>query len=161
MAKGTPGEFTGRHMLAAIIGFFAVVVGANAVLAVVAAGSWTGLVARNGYVESQRYNEVLADARGQQRLGWRGELEAGAGGLVFKISDSTGRPLPGLAVAASLGRPTNEAEDRAVELDDRGGGLYAADGGLAAGAWNVEVTARDGAGRRYRRIFRLWVREDG
>jgi nitrogen fixation protein FixH len=161
MAKGAPREFTGRHMLAAIMAFFAVVIGANAVLAVVAAGSWTGLVARNGYVESQHYNEVLADARRQQRLGWRSELEGGADGLVFRISDSNGRPLPGLAVAASLGRPTDEAEDRAVRLDDRGGGLYAADGGLAAGAWTVEVTAHDGAGRHYRRIFRLWVREDG
>jgi len=161
MAKGNPREFTGRHMLAAIIAFFAVVIGANAVLAVVAAGSWTGLVARNGYVESQHYSEVLADAARQELLGWRSDLEADADGVVFKITDATGRPLPGLAVAARLGRPTNEAEDRAVELDDRGDGLYAADGGLAAGAWNVEVTARDGAGRHYRRIFRLWVREDG
>lgn len=161
MAKGTQREFTGRHMLAVILAFFGVVIAANAVLAVVAAGSWTGLIVRNGYVASQRYNEVLADAREQRLLGWRSELEGGPGGLVFKIKDTTGRPLPGLAVAARLGRPTNENEDRTVDLEEQGGGLYAAAGGLAPGAWNVEVTARDGAGRHYRRIFRLWVRQDG
>lgn len=161
MAKGSSREFTGRHMLAVLIGFFAVVIGANAVLAVVATGSWTGLVAPNGYVESQHYNEVLADARRQELLGWRSALEGGADGLVFTIADSTGRPLPGLTVAARIGRPTNEADDRAVDLEDRGDGRYAAAGGLAAGAWTVEVTARDSAGRHYRRIFRLWVREDG
>ncbi|HSM20417.1 MAG TPA: FixH family protein, partial [Hyphomicrobiales bacterium] len=110
MAKrGAPREFTGRHMLAVILGFFAVVIAANAVLVVVATGSWTGLVARNGYVESQHYNEVLADARRQQRLGWHSALEAARHGLSFKITGADGRPLPGLAVAATLGRPTNEA----------------------------------------------------
>jgi nitrogen fixation protein FixH len=161
MTKGTPREFTGRHMLLTLVAFFAVVIAANTVLAVVAVGSWTGLIVHNGYDASQHYNEVLADARRQQLLGWHSELEGSAGGLVFKIKDSTGRPLPGLAVDAKLGRPTDAADDRAVALYDRGNGLYVADSALAAGAWNVQVNAHDSAGRHYRRIFRLWVRKDG
>lgn len=161
MAKDQQREFTGWHMLVLMIGFFAVVIAVNAVLAVVAAGSWTGLVARNGYVESQEYNQVLADARRQDLLGWRSVFEAGPDGLVFKIKDANGGPLAGLNVAATLGRPTNESEDRTVQLQYRGGGLYTGPGKLAPGAWNAEVTASDNAGRHYRRRFRLWVREEG
>jgi len=160
MTKGAPREFTGKHMLVTLIVFFGVVIAANTVLAVVAVGSWTGLIVHNGYDASQHYNEVLADARRQQLLGWHSELAGGADGLVFKIKDSTGRPLPGLAIDAKLGRPTDDADDREVTLDDRGDGLYIADGALAAGVWNVQVNAHDSAGRHYRRIFRLFVRNN-
>jgi len=141
-----------------VLAFFAVVIAVNTVLAVVASGSWTGLIARNGYVASQDYNGVLAEAREQRLLGWRSELEAAAEGLVFTLQDAGGRPVSGLSVAAAIARPTHEGEDRAVELEDRGGGRYVGAQKLAAGAWSVEVMAEDGSGRQYRRIFRLSVR---
>ncbi|TIW70058.1 MAG: cytochrome oxidase, partial [Mesorhizobium sp.] len=43
-------EFTGRHMLFIILGFFGVVIGVNLTMATLASKSWTGLVVENTYV---------------------------------------------------------------------------------------------------------------
>ena len=43
-------QFTGKHMLASIIGFFAVIFGVNFTMAYLANSTWSGLVVANGYV---------------------------------------------------------------------------------------------------------------
>ena len=63
------GEFTGRHMLAAMLAFFGVIIAVNITMAVFAQTSWTGFVVRNSYVASQEFNGKVAAARAQAALG--------------------------------------------------------------------------------------------
>lgn len=154
-------EFTGRHMLIVMVAFFGVVIAVNAALAYFAAESWTGLLARNGYVASQDYNRVLADARRQAELGWRSRIEAGRDGLVLTVTGGAGEALTGLDVTARIERPTHADEDRAVTLRPLGAGRYGADLALAPGAWTVRVAARNRAGEIYRRIFDVRVAKGG
>jgi nitrogen fixation protein FixH len=106
-------------------------------------------------VASQDYNNVLADARRQQELGWRSTLDAGAQGLSLTIRDRDGRPVSGLNVEAHISRPTHERDDRTIALAERGAGNYLAEEALAPGAWKIEIQAQDRAGRPYRRQFRI------
>ncbi|MGI9414762.1 MAG: FixH family protein [Hyphomicrobiales bacterium] len=152
--------FTGWHMLVLVCSFFAVVIAANATLAVYATGSWSGLVVENSYVASQNFNSDLDKARAQRALGWTSRLEPGSGELVFSLSDATGQPIAGAAVEAELERPANTDEDRTLAFVERGGGDYVYRGQLRAGLWNASVTVADSAGRRYRQDFRLYVRPE-
>jgi len=132
-----PREFTGRHMLYLVLAFFAVIIAVNGALAFFATSSWTGLLAKNGYVASQDYNDVLAAADRQRREGWQSDLAAARDGLEFTLRDAVSRPLDGLLVTAHIGRRIHENEDRDLSLESLGEGHYAYRGAIAAGALRV------------------------
>ena len=57
-----PGAFTGRHMTAILVAFFAVVIAVNFTMARFAMSTFGGKVVENSYVASQHYNVWLARA---------------------------------------------------------------------------------------------------
>ena len=148
-----PREFTGRHMLVIVIGFFSVVVFANVVMAYLASSTWSGLAVSNGYVASQSFNADHARAKAQEAAGWNVELSHNAGGLAIVFAGRDAAPLGGLIVSGQLRRPTTERDDvRLVFLEGRPG-TYEAPARLAAGVWELEV---DTAG--YHQTFRFVVK---
>lgn len=161
----SPGErrFTGLHMLALVVGFFAVVIAANGTMAMFALSTWSGLVAQNGYVASQAYNGVLEAAARQKELGWTSRLDYSGGRLTFVLTDTRENPVTGLIVRAKLGRVVHEKDDRTLDLAASGDGAYGADvGPLGTGIWQVSVIAEDErSGRLYRQIFRIDVAAGG
>ena len=159
MNATVPKPFTGRRMLAVMLGFFGVVIGVNVALAILASTSWTGLVVKNSYVASQHFNEDLARAHRQQALGWRSTLGYAGGNLSFTLSGRDGAPLSGMSVEVPLRRPTHEGEDRRVSLMPSTRGGYAVALALPKGTWNADVAVHDSLGRDYQRAFRLWVGE--
>ncbi len=144
------------------VAFFAVVVGANGILVVLAMDTWTGLETEDAYRKGLRYNEQIAAAERQRALGWQVDLDfAPAGGragrLTVTLRDRKGTPLRRAEVDAKLVRPTHVGYDFALPLDPEGGGRYAADIRFPlAGQWDVRVTARRGADR-YRLTRRISV----
>ena len=62
--------FTGRHAAMILVAFFGTVIGVNMVMASFALSTFGGTVVDNSYVASQHYNEWLARADAQDRLGW-------------------------------------------------------------------------------------------
>ena len=135
------GEFTGKHMLAVIVAFFAVIVGVNIVMATVAIGSWTGLVVENSYVASQEYNEKLAIAHARDDLGWKGGMDYRNGELVFTLVDGDGAPVALDGVSVEVSRPIGVEGDRIVELAraEDGSHRFAID--LDEGVWNAAIVA--------------------
>jgi len=150
-------EFTGRHMAFCVVGFFGTIIAVNLVLAYFAGTTWTGLVAKNGYVASQEYNDVLAKARKQKAMGWQAGLELRDGQLKFDIADKSGSGIEGLAVRAKVKRPTHENEDVDLTFRDNASGKYVAAPSLTAGQWVVDLVAEDQKGLQFRRIFRLVI----
>lgn len=148
--------FTGRHMLVAMLVFFGVVIGVNALMAVLATQTWTGLVVKNGYVASQTFNDDLADAERQKALGWQSRLEYGAGRLLFVLSDRGRAPVVGRRVTATLRRPVHDRDDRVVVLTADAAG-YSVRMDLAPGVWEVDVRVTGTDLRGYRQIFRINV----
>lgn len=152
--------FTGWHMLIVLLAFFGTVIGVNLTLAVLANQTWSGLVVKNSYVASQHYNELLAEARQQEALGWSGTLGYDGGRLAFALRDRDGRPVHVLDVRVRVGRPTFERDDRMVDLEPTSSGYEAAIP-LAPGVWNADVTARGNDGFAYQARFRLAVKAGG
>ena len=150
-------QFTGWHMLALVGGFFGIVISVNVTMAVLASGTWTGLVVKNSYVASQEYNTVLRDARAQAALGWTSKLSYEDGRLRFLLLTQDGTALAGAGVDARLSRPVGTNQDDAVDFSESAPGKYERPIKLGAGVWNVEVVAKLRAGTAYRQIFRLHV----
>ncbi|MDP6704706.1 MAG: FixH family protein [Alphaproteobacteria bacterium] len=149
MTGSTAKELTGRHVLAMLVGFFAVILVANIVFVWLALDSWTGLDTENAYLRGLDYNRTLEQAAAQQRLGWRLDYEIVDEGanrrLTVRLSDRDGAPIAGLRVGAQLKRPTHDGHDLALTLEPRGGGVYGATfRPPLPGQWDLTVRAGRG-----------------
>lgn len=152
--------FTGWHMAGIMCAFFATIIGVNLTMAMLAVGSWSGLVVKNSYVASQHFNDTLEDARRQKVQGWASSFEYQDGSAHLALIDGTGAKLHGVAVTVRFTRPTHENDDREVDLAE-GARDYGAALDLAPGVWDAEVVAVAPDGRRHRSLFRFLVKQRG
>ena len=151
-------RFTGRHMALVIGLFFGTIITVNMVLAWFAGSTWTGLIVKNGYVASQEYNGVLADAREQAARGWTAELERRPEGFGLVLRDRDGKALSDLTVLAKIGRPAHENLDRDLVLTPVvGGDGYEGRFAFEPGEWIVAISAEAPDGVRFRKDIRLTV----
>lgn len=158
-----PREFTGRHMLIYILAFFAVVIGVNITMAMLARKSWTGLVVENTYVASQQFNEEARKGRAQAALGWTGKLTIASGEVRYGLVDSRGKPVPLHGVRMLFRHPAYEAEDEALTLaaasrDSPGNTQqFAARHTPKDGVWIVEIDASAGLTSPFRDVRRIMI----
>lgn len=140
-SSGTPGQFTGRHMLLATSAFFAVIVTVNVGMAVVASRSWTGLVVPNSYVASQEFEEKRLSHSAQVAAGWVASLSVTAGRARLVIVDGAGNPVDLGPVTLRVNRPVGGHEDQQVAFERDAEGIYMATVSLASGTWDAVVSA--------------------
>src|SRR3546814_332952 len=86
-------RFTGRHAAMILVAFFGVVIAVNIVMASFALSTFGGTVVDNSYVASQHYNQWLARADAQDRLGWDTTVGLDADRRVRIAIRKDGRPL--------------------------------------------------------------------
>ena len=149
--------FTGWHMAAITISFFAITIAVNLTLAVFANTSWTGLVVENSYVASQTFNRDTSEARLQQAVGWQMKLAVKRDFAQISILDRDNQPLTGLNIRAILQRPTDEAGDQNLKLQDTGAGIYQAQVPIGRGAWIADITAEGPDHKPVRFVQRIFV----
>ena len=160
MSETTPAvkPITGRHVLVAMISFFGVIIVVNLTMATLAARSWTGLEAKNGYVSSQDYNKKLAEVESQRKTGWSAQLTHTDGMLTFQISDKAGAPLATDDVKAEFRRPIHENDDRMISLTPVAPGKFEGPAPKAAGLWDVNISLTGPNGQPFQKIYRLNVK---
>lgn len=151
------GTFTGWHMLAIVVTFFAVIISVNVFMAFSAISTWTGLVVENSYVASQQFNGKLAVARERSEAGWSGGLAYEDGALVFRLDDAEGAPVALDAVSIAVSRPIGVEGDRTVDLLQRADGRFVADIALEPGVWNAAIIASVPGEANYEHRARLVV----
>jgi nitrogen fixation protein FixH len=152
----------GRHVLAGLIGFFGVMVLANAVFVYFAVATFSGGDTSKPYQKGLDYNQTIAADARQAERGWRSEIgyDDKTGVLKLSFHDKTGAPVTGLHVSAKLSRPATDREDRRVVLQEASEGVYAGAADLAPGLWVISVASREtGRTSAYRLKRRLFVAE--
>lgn len=154
-----PSEFTGWHMAGVMCLFFGTIISVNMFLAFSAGSSWTGLVVKNTYVESQHFNERTAEYTRQGALGWHAEPTYSDGVFSIELQDSVGNAIRGAAVTAKMGRPVHEGDDHELVLAAAGPGSYSATTQLGAGVWNAKLTVNGANGNKWNRIVRFTLRD--
>ncbi|HEY4406814.1 MAG TPA: FixH family protein [Xanthobacteraceae bacterium] len=153
---GAPGrELTGRMVLLWLVGFFAIVGAANAVMIGAAISTFAGLEHDSPYQAGLAFDQEIAAARAQQALHWQVQAKVtrtDRGETLVEISahDADGAPLSGLGVTASLVHPTDRRLDRELAMTADGPSQFSGVTGAAAGQWDVLIElSRDGA-RQFR-----------
>ena len=150
---------TGRAVLWMLIAFFGVIFAVNGTFAYLAIATWPGLSRTDSYQAGLHYNDTLADARRQARLGWKSGVAIDPdGALVVLIEDRDGNRIDDLDVTVSLVRAVSEAGETELELEPSQGGRYT--GRLPppiAGLWEVTIVALDEDGHRYRMTHEVFV----
>lgn len=152
-------RFTGYHMIACMIAFFGVIIAVNTMLAVLASSSWTGLVVKNSYVASQKFNAELKAAKVQHDAGWRSELTYTKGIIQVHLIDKNGKPVALDKAHIFIGRPAFEQQDQDVALTENSHGKYYRAVKLTEGYWDIQVKGLVN-GQPYRRDARLLVNGD-
>jgi nitrogen fixation protein FixH len=153
----TTREFKGRHMLAIMLAFFAVIIGVNVTMAVFANSSWTGLVVKNSYVASQEFNGHAAQARQQAALGYVARLRVENGAISYSLADAQGRPIALKGATARFGRPVSETEDQTLTLTPQPDGGIQAAFPLRDGLWVMELLADAGLEHPWRDVRRVVI----
>jgi len=143
------GEFTGRHMAAAMVGGFGVVIAVNLVMASLATETFGGVVVENSYVASQKFNGWLDQAERIRDLGWDvGVARDKAGRLMV----TTGHVPKGAEVSGVARHPLGYEDDRFLQFAEAGNGSYLSRESLPPGRWTVRLEVRAG-GENWRGEF--------
>ncbi len=159
------GEFTGRHMAIIMVSFFGVIIAVNLTMATLASRSWTGLVVKNSYVESQKFNSVLQQSREQAALNWTGEFSQSASGVKFELRQADGKIVEAEKIVVILRRPATEVLDQLIPMKSVGNGSYSGDVKLDGGAWSAEIRAdiltQSKKSNRWQMTYNIYVKDDG
>lgn len=143
--------FTGWHMTAILVTFFAVVITVNFTMARLAMSTFGGKVVENSYVASQHYNVWLARAEAQDRLGWTPKVSLEAERHVRVEVRKDNRPLTGLRVAATASHPLGRTAPSTVRFEAVEDGAWRSVEPLAIGRQRLDISVAKGSDEaRYR-----------
>ncbi len=150
----------GRYIPWLFVAGFALVVAVNATMIWLAVGSFSGLYTPKPRERGLHYNDIVAEQRTRDALGWRVETQWQSEGdrLEIAVFDATGKPLAGTRVFASLVRPVEKRPPLTVAVHAVDVGRYAGSVDLPArGNWDIDVVVeRDD--ERYALTRRMFLR---
>lgn len=152
-------EFTGWHMAGVLGLFFGTIISVNMALAYFAVTSWSGLVVKNSYVESQRFNTVTAERVKSAQLGWISKIAYRDGIVSLSLTDREGASVNTGPISAVIGRPANAREDRTLVLAASGNAVFEAPSELARGIWQADLNASAADGTVWKHSIRFVVGE--
>jgi nitrogen fixation protein FixH len=151
-----PFRITGLHVLVGMIVFFAIIIGLDIFFVTLAYRSFSGEVASNPYEAGLAFNQKLAEERRQAALGWTVTIgQESPEALVITVKDRDQRPLPGLAVEATLERPATTKGRSDLVFRDLGQGRYRAAVARLDGAWDLRASIRGEGDARFEAERRL------
>lgn len=157
-------EIRGGHVLAMMIGFFAVVFLVNGIFMYFAISTHTGVQRHNSYQSGLNYNERIRASEEQSRLGWLTSINVlrEKHWLSLSFKTRSGLPVPGLKVTVRLSRPVTSEFDDLHDLVESKAGVYeTTTSALGPGGWIVNVVAKRATGKGdkivYRYRERLWL----
>lgn len=147
MTEAAPRPFTGRHMAAIMIGFFAVVIAVNFYMASLASSTFGGVVVKNSYVASQNFNRWLDEAAQEKALGWNAVMSRAADDRV-RVTLS-GVPQGAITLSAEARHPLGRLPDQQLTFSLQQEGNYLSDQPLPPGRWRVRLAIETG-GQKWR-----------
>lgn len=148
-------RITGWHVLAAVVGFFGIIIAVDVTFLMAAYRSYPGQVSVTPYEDGLAYNKHMAQQRAQEALGWRAAVAANPNAVIVQVVDRQGAPVEGLKVSGLLSRPATEVGRLSLSFVETSPGRYAARVRPSAGAWDLAVTAKGKGAERLEAERRL------
>ena len=119
----------GVHVLWMVVGFFALIIGADTYFIIRAVNTFPGEQVRNSYVLGLDYNREIEERARQTELGWTAEagiVDKGKAELVVRFADREQSPVTGLHVEASYFLAGGGRAEHRLALDEGAPGEYRA-----------------------------------
>ncbi len=139
---------------------FAIVIAVNAVMVWFAVGSFSGLYTDRAREIGLHYNQVIAEQRARDALGWKVSTNwrADVGRIELSIAGPDGQPLSGAHLRIELVRPAEKRPPLPVAMDAVGIGEFAGYVDLPErGNWDLDIVIERG-GERYAVTRRMFLR---
>jgi nitrogen fixation protein FixH len=139
---------------------FAIVIAVNGTMMWFAIGSFSGLYSDHARDRGVHYNQVVAEQRARDALGWTVEAswQAESHRLGLAVKNASGRPLDGAAVSVELIRPAEKRAPVRIVMEALGDGRFAATVALPArGNWDADIVVNTGS-HRFAITKRLFLR---
>lgn len=137
---------------------FAIVIAVNGTMMWLAIGSFSGLYSDHARERGLHYNQVIAEQRDREALGWTIEAswQKDRNVLGLKLGDRGGQALADATVVVDLIRPAEKRAPLRIAMAPLGGGRFAGAVDLPArGNWDADIAVEAG-GHRFavtRRLF--------
>jgi nitrogen fixation protein FixH len=132
-------RFTGRHMTAILVGFFAVVVMVNFMMAHFASSTFGGVVVENSYVASQDFNRWLDEAAAEKALGWQVSVTRQADARVRV--QMAGVSAEDVTLAGIARHPLGRMPEQTLSFAPGTDGSFVSTVALPEGRWRLRLTA--------------------
>lgn len=133
------GKFTGWHMTAILVGFFAVVIAVNVAMAAFATTTFGGALAKNGYVASKDYARWERESAAQRELGWSATPRIEGGHLV--VATAGVRDARVMVVAE---HPLGREPSRTIAMAAAAPGRARSAEPMPAGRWRLRIVLAQG-----------------
>lgn len=140
-SQPTPSRLTGRRVAMIFVAGFGIVAAVNFYMASLAVGGFHGVVVKNSYVASQKFNGWLEAAEASEALGWKASAERSGEGLV---TITTKHVPEGAEVSAELRRPIGEHAFASLEFERAENGTFVSTRRVDAGRWTMRLTITSG-----------------
>jgi nitrogen fixation protein FixH len=137
-----PFRFTGWHMSAILVAFFAVVIAVNIGMARLAGSTFSGVVVENSYDASQQFDRWLDEAAKEQALGWHAQVARQADGHV--VVTLQGKGLEQADLTGEGWHPLGQLADRPLTFHRIAGGDFLSDQALPDGRWRLRLKVQAG-----------------
>jgi nitrogen fixation protein FixH len=154
---------SGWTVLAILLAFFGTVATVNGIMIHYALSTFPGVTDDNAYEHGVHYNDTLAAAALQNKVGWvaQGRIVRGLEGraaVEISIRDKDGAPVEGLQVAGRLEFMPDSHFDMALDLTETSAGVYRTEIKANSGVWLLEMSASRQEEVLYRSRNRLSLR---
>ena len=153
-------ELTGRTVLIALLGFFAIVFTANGFLVHYALATLAGVDTPNAYKAGLAFETEIEAAARQQARSWQVAEHVerhgdGSVAIALRPIDAAGHAVTGLTVFGTLRHPADARRDRPVAFTEAAPGIYLASDTAPAGSWTLAVDLTKGGQRQFRSENRI------
>ena len=160
LEKRTPKPLTGTAVLLMVLGFFAIVIGANMIMAYDAITTFSGLQSPKPYENGLAFNREIARAKAQSDRQWTADATIntrpdGTTAISVHLTDAKGSPLRGYELTASLNSPTDIRRDHRMILAEGNSGDYMGSSLIERGQWDMAIEARQNGETLYRSLSRI------
>ncbi len=136
MSSHSPTGLQGKHVFMACLAFFGVIFAVNGVFLYSALSTYTGVVAQEPYRKGLQYNDRIAAGALQDQLGWNHDVAFARDRLSVTLTNAEGKPVSGLRMTGTLGRPSTNQHDTVLKFSETQPGTYTVSlDDIEAGAW--------------------------
>ena len=155
-------EWTGKHILAAVVMFFGVIFAANIAMVTLGVKSFPGEDIKQSYRQGLEYNQTIAKRNAQIATGWNADITIrDKNAIVLKLTDKSGAIMRGLRVTGSLKHPAETDKDFTLKFAQAADGTYIAsiDKALLGKQWVLTTSAQQTDGTTFDTRNEIWLKQ--